>query len=137
MKATQLLSQADDKALLTEMAGYIFQQVETRLLKLDGSVPEGIMDRLNRFDYVIVGLYSRNPGIAAVQSSALKRINKIRGDVIVVALGNPYDISHFPEIKTYLATYGFRRVQIEALFKVLIGDIEAVGECPVRIHGIV
>jgi len=137
VKATQLLSQADDKALLTEMAGHIFQQVETRLLKLDGSVPEGIMDRLNRFDYVIAGLYSRNPGIAAVQSSALKRINEIREDVIVVALGNPYDISHFPEIKTYLATYGFRRVQIEALFKVLIGDIEAAGECPVRIHGIV
>lgn len=136
VKATQPLSQAEDRSMLEETAARYFQRVDIRLLKLDGSVPQEILDRMSGFKYVIAGLYSRNQEIAALQSSALNRIRKIREDVIAIALGNPYDISHFPDIKTYLATYGFRRVQIDALFKVLTGDIQASGRLPVRIQGI-
>jgi beta-N-acetylhexosaminidase len=136
VKATQPLSQAEDRSMLEEMASRYFRQVEIRLLKLDGQVPEDFLARLSGFEYVIAGLYSRNPDIAILQSRALNCIRKYRGDVIAVALGNPYDISYLPGIQTYLATYGFRRIQIEALFKVLIGEIMASGTLPVHIHGI-
>jgi beta-N-acetylhexosaminidase len=136
VKATQPLSQAEDRSMLEETAGQFFQQVEIRVMKLDGSVPARILDCLSGFDYVLAGLYSRSPDISVLQARALNRIREIREDVIAVALGNPYDISYFPDIKTYLATYGFRRVQLEALFKVLVGDIPAMGKLPVRIQGI-
>jgi beta-N-acetylhexosaminidase len=136
VKATQPLSQAEDRSMLEEMASRYFRQVETRLLKLDGQVSEDIMARLSGFEYVIAGLYSRSPDIAGLQARALNRLRKIREDIIAVALGNPYDISYLPGIQTYLATYGFRRIQVEALFEILTGEIMASGTLPVHIHGI-
>ncbi len=61
---------------------------------------------------------------------------RIRGSgrrLIVVATGTPYDIAAFPTVKTYLATYSYRPVAMEALARVLIGDIPAVGRLPVAV----
>jgi beta-N-acetylhexosaminidase len=60
----------------------------------------------------------------------------LRKNLIVAALGNPYDIRSFPFVDTYIVTYGFRRVQIESLFKVIIGEIKPHGKLPVEIRDI-
>ena len=53
--------------------------------------------------------------------------------VIVVAMWNPYDIAYFDEADTYLATYGFRSVSMEALARVLFGEVNPTGKLPVSI----
>ncbi len=53
--------------------------------------------------------------------------------VIVAAIANPYDIAEFPEAQTYLATYSFRPVSMQALSRVLFGEVNPSGKLPVSI----
>jgi len=53
--------------------------------------------------------------------------------VIVVAVRDPYDVAYFPSAGTTLATYGYAAVSLEALTKVLYGEIAPVGKLPVAI----
>jgi len=50
--------------------------------------------------------------------------------LIVVALKSPTDIIEFPQISTYLATFGTTPGQIEALAEILVGDYQAKGVNP-------
>lgn len=52
-------------------------------------------------------------------------------DPVVAALGQPYDLLDFPEISTYVASYGTVPASLEALAQVLCGDIAATGTLPV------
>lgn len=53
--------------------------------------------------------------------------------VVAAAVGQPYDVAHFPDVPGYLATYGDTDVSLEALAKVLTGAIEPAGKLPVMI----
>ena len=54
-------------------------------------------------------------------------------DATPVAVGDPYDIAYFPDADTYLTTYGFRAVSMEALSRVLFGEVNPSGRLPVSI----
>jgi len=69
--------------------------------------------------------------------AALVRALHARGQQpIVVALRTPYDLMAFPMVETYLCAYGIRRVSMEAVARVLFGEIEACGVLPCPIPGI-
>jgi beta-N-acetylhexosaminidase len=53
--------------------------------------------------------------------------------VIVAAVRDPYDIAHLPSADTYVATYGYGRVSVRALAKVLFGEVNPSGRLPVDI----
>ncbi|GAA1607928.1 hypothetical protein GCM10009789_72950 [Kribbella sancticallisti] len=53
--------------------------------------------------------------------------------VIVVAVRDPYDVAYFPAARTTLATYGYAAVSMEALAKVLYGELAPTGKLPVAI----
>ncbi|HYH01550.1 MAG TPA: glycoside hydrolase family 3 C-terminal domain-containing protein, partial [Bacillota bacterium] len=73
-----------------------------------------------------------NPGQAA-----LVRQLAVQGfPLIVIAMRTPYDLQAFPEIDTYVAAYGFRRVTLEALAQLLWGKIAPKGKLPVAIPGL-
>ncbi len=148
VKATMPLSSAEEVSMLAPVARDYLETFDVEILPLrpmppmgssgsssgiSGELSPGLLNRLNEYDFIIAGLYSRNPGSERLQAGGLQELLKARRDVIAVALGNPYDIRNVPGIGTYLATYGFRRVQIEALFKVLTGIISPTGKLPVRI----
>jgi beta-N-acetylhexosaminidase len=133
VKATMLLPEAEESAYLAETARQYFGRVDVEVLKLDGRIPAALKKRLPDYSHIICGLYSRAPEIERIQAKGLTQILRVRRDVIAVALGNPYDIRHFPSIGTYIVTYGFRKVQIEALFRVLSGRIKPTGKLPVEI----
>ena len=71
-----------------------------------------------------------------LQTEAVKKLLYHRKDAIIVSLENPYEIKKFPSVDTYLVTYGFRLVQVEALFKVLTANIIPSGKLPVKIEGL-
>ena len=54
---------------------------------------------------------------------------------IVIALRSPYDLLYVPDATTYVATYGDRPVSLEALCRVLTGELEPVGKLPVDLPG--
>ncbi|MDO5287356.1 MAG: glycoside hydrolase family 3 protein [Actinomycetia bacterium] len=53
--------------------------------------------------------------------------------VVVVAVRDPYDISHFPAASTYLCTYSYSPVSLPALVAVLTGEYAPTGKLPVDI----
>jgi beta-N-acetylhexosaminidase len=53
--------------------------------------------------------------------------------LIVAALSQPYDLLAFPQISTYLATYGVAPVSLQALAQLLCGKISPDGALPVEL----
>ncbi|HEY8372190.1 MAG TPA: glycoside hydrolase family 3 protein [Pseudonocardiaceae bacterium] len=53
--------------------------------------------------------------------------------VVVVAVRDPYDIAHFPDVPVYLATYSFQRVSLDAAVRVLFGEVAPTGRLPVTV----
>ena len=53
--------------------------------------------------------------------------------VIVIPVRDPYDVAYFPAAPTTLVTYGTAAVSMEALAKVLYGEIAPAGKLPVAI----
>lgn len=145
IQATMLFSSASEIFYMESAARQFLSNVDFEILKLAfpadvesgaASIPPSLRNRLKQYDCVIAGLYSRSPAVEAFQAGAVKEIFAEREDVVVAALGNPYDIRNFPSVHNYVVTYGFRRVQMEALFKVLTGKIAPSGRLPVRIRGL-
>ncbi|MBI3975219.1 MAG: hypothetical protein HY334_02405 [Armatimonadetes bacterium] len=62
------------------------------------------------------------------------RAHQAHGDrLIVVAAGTPYDLATFPQVSTYLATYGREPAMLEAAARMLAGEIPPRGRLPVSI----
>lgn len=56
--------------------------------------------------------------------------------LIVAALGEPYDLLAFPQVGSYLATYGAHPASLDALAQILCGEIDPHGALPVEIPGL-
>lgn len=133
VKASMSFEDAEDISMLGETAKKYFKKMEVLVLNLTRSLPRNLGDKLRGFPNIIAGLYSRQPEVEQRQSVALKKLLQLRDDIIVVSLGNPYDIRNFPDVNTCIVTYGFRNIQLEALFDILVGNKKPSGTLPVKI----
>ena len=122
-------------SMLEEVAGRYFSQVEVSVFGFEDTLTKSFIRKFADSHYVMAALYSRNSNIAQMHMNILKQLMATRGDTIVVSLGNPFDIKWMPEIKNYLVSYGFRYIQLEALFRVLTGEVTPRGRLPVDIDG--
>jgi beta-N-acetylhexosaminidase len=53
--------------------------------------------------------------------------------VVVAAVRDPYDIAAFTEAPTYVATYSYTAPALEALTRVLFGEVDPGGRLPVML----
>jgi beta-N-acetylhexosaminidase len=102
-----------------------------------GADSKAVQDTLNAAssaDVVIVGTITadQDSSQAALVSEVITRGH----NPIVVALRTPYDLRAFPRVQTYLCSYGIRPVSMEAIARVLFGEIQARGLLPCTIPGI-
>jgi beta-N-acetylhexosaminidase len=72
----------------------------------------------------------------SAQQNFIKALQARGHQPIVVAMRTPYDLMSFPEVTTYLCTYSIRSVSMEAVARVLFGEIKATGQLPCKIPGI-
>ncbi|MDP4174545.1 MAG: glycoside hydrolase family 3 protein [Bacteroidota bacterium] len=121
---------------LEKFAKKYFDEVNVLILPLKKPDPAVIKEFLNSYENVIVAPFSRTPEVEMLQADMIREIIRVRDDVIIVATGNPYDIRHFQDAKTYLATFGFRDSQMIALMDNLTGKFTPQGKLPVEIKGI-
>ncbi|WP_229683092.1 glycoside hydrolase family 3 protein [Virgibacillus oceani] len=91
-------------------------------------------ERAANADTIIVTSYTANTNSA--QQRLVDSIKQTGKPVIVTAMRNPYDIMVFPDVNAYLATYGNRDVSVEALARVLSGEVNPEGKLPVTIPGL-
>jgi len=72
-------------------------------------------------------------GLAPNLKDLLDKVMKLNKDVIWVSFGNPYLLSLFPQISTYLCTYSTTETAQSASVKALLGELDIVGKLPVSI----
>jgi beta-N-acetylhexosaminidase len=53
--------------------------------------------------------------------------------VVLVATRNPYDIADLTQAPTYIASYSWTAPAMRAVARVLLGEVNPVGQLPVRI----
>jgi len=64
----------------------------------------------------------------------IRRLHERAADrLIVVALCDPYELTEFPPVQTYVCAFSFRPSSAQAAVDVLLGDVQAVGQTPVSI----
>jgi len=130
------IAENEGQSMIERISTDYLENREHMLLKPNEPLPEKLEVQLKNYSYIIVFIYSRTGKIDHHQTEAVKKLLHHRKDAIIVSLENPYEIKKFPSVDTYLVTYGFRMVQVEALFKVLTGEIVPSGKLPVKIEGL-
>ncbi len=112
----------------------------------DNSTPEQIArarEMANDADVVIVAMFGRvrsgaknSVGIPESGAQILRDLLAKNKKVVGVAYGNPYILSSFPELKTYVVAYGdmagLQRASVRAMF----GIIEPNGKLPISLPGL-
>jgi len=115
-----------------------------RVMKISPATSVRDLDSVTRevtgADRVIVAAYVRRiegEGRPAVPPHIAKWIDDLarKEKVIAVALGNPYLIRQFPNVQTYLVTYGVSDALEHAAVAVVLGRATATGTTPVSLPG--
>ncbi len=94
----------------------------------------GLLAALKAYDLILLGTLNATsqPGQVALARELLRS----NMPVIIAALRLPYDLTAFPEAKTYLCTYSIQEPSLTALAQVLFGEKTAQGHLPVSIPGL-
>ena len=94
-------------------------------------------------DVVIVGLYGRvrsgaknSVGIPDNGAAMLKEALAANKRVIGISFGNPYILSAFPEMKTYIVAYGDMPSLQRAAARSLLGLQDVTGRLPITLPGL-
>lgn len=94
-------------------------------------------------DIVIVGLYGRvrsgaknSVGIPENGAAILREALASGKKVIGVSFGNPYILSAFPEMKTYLVAYGDMSSLQRAAARSILGTQDISGKLPITLPGL-
>ncbi|WHX47494.1 beta-N-acetylhexosaminidase [Paenibacillus woosongensis] len=101
----------------------------------DSGEIRGAIEQSRNFRQIIVLTYTAEGEVSEGQISLIQGLNEIHGSsIIVVSTRNPYDINFFPEIGTYLCLYENRQYALDALAKVLFGQLRPQGKLPVGLN---
>jgi beta-N-acetylhexosaminidase len=127
------VAENEEQTMIGRISAQYLGNREHWLLNPSEPLPGDLESRLKNYTYILALIYSRTGEADHYQTGAVKKLLGLRKDTIIVSLENPYEINKFPVVDTFLVSYGFRLVQLEALFKVLTGVIAPVGRVPVKL----
>jgi beta-N-acetylhexosaminidase len=97
-----------------------------------GGEIEALVAQGSDHDLVIAGTIDANDD----QTKLMRRLIDSGIGVIGVALRTPYDLAYFPELATYVCTYGIHPPSLNALTNALFGVAPFPGRLPVAIPGL-
>jgi beta-N-acetylhexosaminidase len=130
---------------------HLMEEIKKRAPKmkitlLDASMSKEDMDRVVQStagsSSVIVAAYATvNAGrgdvaLGGEYPALMSALLKGSAPVTLAALGNPYLLRNFPDVKAYLTTYSTTSTSETALAKALFGEIAIGGRLPVSIPGL-
>ena len=101
-----------------------------------GSAPNaaaiaGAVAAAGQSDLVIASTY--NAWSSPAQVALVNALIATGKPVIVVAVGTPYDVAYLPGETTFVTSYDYQPVSLQALVRMLFGEIDARGKLPVTI----
>ena len=92
---------------------------------------EALLSQAQQASRIVVATYFAQH--SKFQAEVVKVLVRTQKPVVVVAMGNPYDLSAFPDVQNYLATYSVRPPAMAAAAKILFGVLAPSGRLPVSI----
>lgn len=94
-------------------------------------------------DTVVVGMYGRvrsgaknSVGIPDNGAAIIREAIAAGKNVVGISFGNPYILSSFPELKTYIVSYGDMSSLQRATARVLVGLQDTNGKLPISLPGL-
>jgi beta-N-acetylhexosaminidase len=107
--------------------------IKTALVSLDPSQEEiaKVVEEAQDAELILAFIFNAKfyPG----QKLLLETLKAHPQKSIFILIRNPFDVQYLDTNLTTFITYGYRKVQIEAVIKVLAGDIPALGKLPVKV----
>lgn len=101
------------------------------------------LDLAGRADLVIASLYgrvrtgqARSVGLPDAGAKALETLIDRQAPIIGISFGNPYLLSSFPKLRTYLVAYGDMESLQEAAAQALVGRAAITGRLPISLPGL-
>lgn len=67
------------------------------------------------------------------QARLVSHLNALGIPLVVLAIREPYDIRRFPEIQTYVCSFGYRAESLQAAAEVILGVVDPEGSLPVEL----
>jgi beta-N-acetylhexosaminidase len=96
-----------------------------------------------RANLVIASLYgrvrsgqARSVGLPEAGVKALEKLIDSNSPLIGISFGNPYLLSSFPKLQTYVVAYGDMLSLQEAAGEAILGRIEITGRLPISLPGL-
>lgn len=132
----------DDFPLLTAVAARLpdgpdgSRSVMERVVPLQPTAADiaAVVDAARQADTVIIATAAA--AVRPTQAALVRALQELPVELMVVAVREPYDLSRFPDVSTYVVSYGFQPLHIEALVEVLFGEHVPRGRLPVAIPGL-
>jgi len=101
------------------------------------------LDLAGKADLVIASLYgrvrsgqARSLGLPEPGAKALETLINRKTPIVGISFGNPYLLSSFPKLQTYLVAYGDMQSLQEAAAQALLGKSEIAGRLPISLPGL-
>jgi beta-N-acetylhexosaminidase len=95
---------------------------------------EEILRTASASDLIIMA--TLNAHLDQQQAELMRNLLQAGRRVIGIAVGNPYDLLAFPQLRSYLVTYEYTRPALAAAVRVLFGEIQPNGHLPVSLPGL-
>lgn len=115
--------------VVTQRFGGIYSVMD---VEPNESYIQAIVEKSKDKELIIVGTYNAN--LNTGQAKLVEELYSNNKDIVVVALRNPYDISQFKYISTYVCAYEYTPLSIRSVVEVLSGAKRPVGKLPVSLE---
>ncbi|MBV9231364.1 MAG: hypothetical protein JOZ18_18790, partial [Chloroflexi bacterium] len=77
-----------------------------------------------------------NANLDQQEAELMQALIQLERPIVGIALGNPYDLLAFPELRTYVATYEYTVPALTAAARTIFGVVPAQGRLPVSLPGL-
>jgi beta-N-acetylhexosaminidase len=121
------------------MNGYRFESITLDDRSTEADVRLALK-KASEADVVLAGLFGRvrsgaknSVGLPDAATRVLREVFKSDKKVISLSFGNPYLLKSFPEMKTYIVSYGDMSSLQRASAKAVIGTIDFKGKLPITV----
>jgi beta-N-acetylhexosaminidase len=86
---------------------------------------------------VVNGQFTNSVGLNDATGNLMQQILQVAAPkTAVIAMGNPYLASNFPDVQTYICTYSNAPTSERSVVKLLFGEMQLKGKLPVSLPGI-
>ena len=116
--------------------GATVQTVQTGTSPSDSAVATAVAASSDKDVVVVTTMKAWDTSVTDPRGGQQKLVKQLLATgrtVVVVAVRDPYDIAYFTEAPTYVATYSYSPVAIEAAARVLVGEVAPTASLPVDI----